>query len=126
MADRYCLKYNLMMAESFESMLISRVNCRQETSNANSGDDDLDIPVSGDAKAQEATTNVDSDDNISSHENNHPPENGIAEEQNNSNTINEQSESESTPESAEPESTLPRCSGHIRHPPKRFEPGQTV
>ena len=105
--------------------LRSRVN-RTFNTNSGDGDDDLDFPVSGDAKVQEATTDVDSGDNTSSHDNNHPPENENAEEQNNSNTTNEQSESESTPESAEPESTLPRRSGRIRHPPKRFEPGQTV
>ena len=105
--------------------LRSRVN-RTFNTNTGDGDDDFDFPVSGDATVQEATTDVDSGDNSASHDNNRPPENESAGEQNNSNATNEQSESENIPESAEPENTLPRRSGRIRHPPVRFEPGQTV
>ena len=105
--------------------LRSRVNCTFNT-NTGDGDDDFDFPVSGNATVQEATTDVDSGDNSASHDNNRPPENESAGEQNNSNATNEQSESENIPESAEPENTLPRRSGRIRHPPVRFEPGQTV
>ena len=91
----------------------------------NSGDDgdDLDFPVSKDFEIQETTPN--SNGVVSSQTS--PTENVEAAESSSSSTTDEpQTENESTTEQSQQESTqsppMPRHSGHVKHPPNRFEP----